>query len=108
MTSPLDIRPPATPIPGIPQLGGDIQKKAQQVAKEFEAMVLGQLLQPMFESLDSDGLFGGGSAEKMFRPMLVEQYASGLAKAGGIGLADGIAREIIRLQTQASVPTGSA
>jgi Rod binding domain-containing protein len=70
----------------------------KKVADEFEAMMLSQMLAPMFESLKTDGEFGGGAGEEMFRPMLVEQYAKGVAKAGGIGLSDSIAREIMRMQ----------
>ncbi len=37
----------------------------------------------------------------MFRPMLVEQYANSIAKAGGVGIADSIIRELQRMQVQA-------
>lgn len=70
----------------------------KKAAAEFEAMMIAQMLQPMFESLSTDGAFGGGSGEEMFRPMLVEQYAKGIAKNGGIGLSDVVAQEMLRMQ----------
>ena len=108
MTSPTNAAASAIPIPKS-TLGPKstlapaptpptIDPKIKKAAGEFESMVLSQMLAPIFESLDSDGLFGGGSAERMFRPMLVDQYAKGMAKAGGLGLADAVAREMMRLQ----------
>jgi Rod binding domain-containing protein len=79
-----------------------------KAAREFEKMVLGQMLQPMFEGLKTDGEFGGGSGEEMFRPMLIDQYAQAMGKAGGIGLADSIAREMMRLQTTTEPTNGVA
>jgi Rod binding domain-containing protein len=52
----------------------------------------------MFEGLPTDGLGGGGAGEAMFRPMLVQRYAEAMSKAGGIGLADNVMAEMIRLQ----------
>lgn len=71
---------------------------AREVAEEFEAMFISQLLAPMFESLDTDGPFGGGAAERAFRPMLVEEYAKQMSAQGGIGIADQVYTEILRMQ----------
>lgn len=75
-----------------------IPPELQRVAEEFEAMTLGQLLQPMFAALSTDGLGGGGIGEELFRPMLVNEYASGVARQGGIGLAQQLVHELMRLQ----------
>jgi Rod binding domain-containing protein len=80
-------------------------QEIRRVAEEFEGMVLSELLQPVFNSLDTDGLGGGGDGEQMFRPMLIERYAQGMAKSGGIGLADAIAAELQRLQTINAPPS---
>lgn len=71
----------------------------RQTAQDFEAMVVGELIAPMFEALDSEGLGGGGAGERMFRPMLVREYAKNIVANGGIGLSDVIAQEMIRMQT---------
>lgn len=83
---------PAAPKP-------EIDPKIKKAAAEFESMVIAQMLQPMFEALDSDGMFGGGTGERMFRPMLVDQYAQAMSKAGGIGIAQSVAEEMMRMQT---------
>jgi Rod binding domain-containing protein len=72
--------------------------EAMKVAKEFESSFLSQMLQPMFETLSTEPPFGGGAAEQTFRPMLVSQYAESLSKAGGIGIADAVLREIVKIQ----------
>jgi Rod binding domain-containing protein len=70
----------------------------RQAAEEFEAVFLTNMLSQMFAGVPTDGPFGGGHAEQMYRSMLIEQYGSGIAASGGIGLADEIARELLSLQ----------
>jgi Rod binding domain-containing protein len=72
--------------------------EARKVAQDFEAVFLGQMLQPMFNNIDAAEPFGGSSSEKMWKTMQVEEYGKAIAKAGGIGLADAVFREIIKTQ----------
>lgn len=73
-------------------------ERMREVAQRFEAQVFAQLLQPAFESL-GQGAFGGGAAEAQWRPMLVEGFATGAARAGrGIGIQDMVLRHMIRMQ----------
>ncbi len=83
--------------------GNPQAEAARQTAIEFEAVFLSQMLAPMFEGLDEDPLFGGGPGEDIYRSMLVEEYSNAIARAGGIGIADAVQREILRLQ-EASQP----
>lgn len=97
--------PVRAPLPGapLPTLSSRPQPAPEvlRAAQEFESMFLSEMLAPMFENLDTDGLGGGGIGEQMFRPMLVERYAEAIAKSGGVGLADAIVRELNRLQMAA-------
>jgi Rod binding domain-containing protein len=70
----------------------------RQVAQEFEALFLAEMLAPVFESVDTDGLFGGGESEKIFRSMMVQEYGKAIAQSGGVGIADAVQREILRMQ----------
>lgn len=70
----------------------------RRTAESFEAMFLAQMLAPMFEGLSTDGEFGGGAGERAFRPMLIEEYGKAIMRAGGVGVADAVAREMMRLQ----------
>ena len=89
---PLRTTPPATLSPA--QL-----QKISASAQQFESMALGALLQPMFQSVDTaHGLFGGGSGEDAWKPMLVTEIAKHIAAHGGLGLAKPVMDQMIRLQ----------
>jgi flagellar protein FlgJ len=73
-----------------------------QAARDFEAMALGQMLQPMFDAADtSKGLFGGGQGEAAFRPMLVNEIAKHMARHGGLGLARPVMTQMLRMREAA-------
>lgn len=70
----------------------------RRAAEEFESVFLSEMLGPMFEGLDTEGLGGGGMGEQIFRPMLIERYAEAIGRAGGVGIADSVVREFMRMQ----------
>jgi Rod binding domain-containing protein len=70
----------------------------RRAAEEFESVFLSEMLGPMFEGIDTEGLGGGGMGEQIFRPMLVERYAEAIGRAGGVGIADAVVREFMRMQ----------
>ena len=72
--------------------------KVDQAAKEFESVFISQMLQPMFEGIDVDPMFGGGSGEKVWRNMLVQEYGKIISQSGGIGIADNIKVELLKAQ----------
>jgi flagellar protein FlgJ len=82
-----------------------VPDEMRRAAEEFEAVFISEMLSPMFESLKTDGLGGGGMGEEIFRPMLVERYAEAITRAGGVGIADSIVRELMRMQETAAPPT---
>ena len=79
--------------------------RAWKAAQDFEAMALGELLKPMFDTVDlSRTPFGGGPGEEAWKPMLVTEMAKKLAAAGGLGLAGPIYQQILRMQEDADAP----
>ena len=73
--------------------------KLWQAAHDFEAMAIGQLLQPMFQTADTPpSAFGGGEGEALWRPMLVEAIGKQMAAHGGIGLAVPVFNAMLRAQ----------
>jgi peptidoglycan hydrolase FlgJ len=78
----------------------DVRTRAQaeQVAQQFERMFIAEMLGPMFQGLETDGPFGGGNAEATFRPMLIDQYADAIARGGGVGIAESVLKEILKMQ----------
>jgi flagellar protein FlgJ len=67
-------------------------------AGEFEEVFIGQMLTPLFDSVEVDETFGGGHGEEMFRSMLTQEYAKQVNRRGGFGLADSVYRELLRAQ----------
>jgi peptidoglycan hydrolase FlgJ len=89
--------PPAPPI-ARPMQSADPAKVAKS-AHDFEAMAIGQLLQPMFNTVDtSHGTFGGGAGEEAWKPMLVQEFAKQIANHGGLGLAKPVYDAMMRMQ----------
>lgn len=113
MTIPLAASTASTLAPAAPQR--PVPAEFRRTAEEFEAMALGQLLQPIFAAMSTDGLGGGGVGEEMFRPMLVDEYAKNLARSGGVGLGHYVIQELMRMQggdasvgAPAAAPTATA
>lgn len=78
--------------------GVKTREQARQVAQQFERMFISEMLGPMFQGLETDGPTGGGNAEATFRPMLIDQYADAITRGGGVGIADSVYKEILKLQ----------
>jgi len=72
--------------------------RLREAAEQFEAVFIAQMLAPMLEGLETDGIFGGGSGEQVYRSMLVEEYGKAIARSGGLGIADQVERELLKLQ----------
>lgn len=102
--APLPLNAAARPAPQPTQESEALRRAAE----EFEAVFLSEMLGPMFEGIDTEGLGGGGMGEQIFRPMLIERYAEAIGRAGGVGLADSVVREFMRMQAAQIVPPEDA
>lgn len=69
-----------------------------KAAKEFESSFLTAMLEQMWTGIEAEAPFGGGHAEKVYRSMVVGEYAKSISAAGGIGIADHVYREILSAQ----------
>jgi Rod binding domain-containing protein len=95
-TAQIPASPPAAPAR--PTQSADPAKMAKS-ARDFEAMAIGQLLQPMFNTVDtSNSAFSGGSGEEAWKPMLIQEFASQIAAHGGLGLAKPVYDAMQRMQ----------
>jgi Rod binding domain-containing protein len=56
------------------------------------------MLQQMFDGVETAPPFGGGPGEAMFKSFLTDAMGKQMAKAGGVGVADDVAREMLKLQ----------
>ena len=74
------------------------REKIAQAAEDFEAFFITKTMETMFEGISTDGMFGGGHAEKIYRSLLFNEYGKVMAKTGGIGVKDGVMRSILQMQ----------
>jgi flagellar protein FlgJ len=74
----------------------------REVAEQFEALFVAQMLKAMRDTIPKDGLFSS-SEMGTYQQMLDQQLALDLSKSGSIGLADLIEQQL-RPQGLGSVP----
>lgn len=90
-------------------LSAEALEKTRKAAIEFEGMTIGEMLQPMFDTVDTaNGLFGGGAAESQFRSLQVLEMGKQIANNGGIGLADSVYRQMLAMQEKAQQEKGQS
>ena len=77
-----------------------VTQRMRDTAEAFEASFLSQMLKPMFEGLSTDGPFGGGEAEGTWRGFMIDAMAKQTVRAGGVGLADQVVAQMLRMQEQ--------
>jgi Rod binding domain-containing protein len=80
--------------------GANVDKASQ----DFEAMFMSQMLQPMFDGVGTDPLFGGGHGEEMMKTFLVQEYGKIAAKSGHLGIAAMVKNEMIKAQSVGGKP----
>jgi len=82
--------------------GGPAPAKAAELARireaanEFEAVFLQQMLSAMREGVSEDSPLGG--PDSAFGSLLLSEQAKLISRAGGIGVADHILAELLKLQ----------
>ena len=101
---------PAMPLVPVQQAGPGqkamsqdaVQRAAKKAGEEFEALFIAEMLGPVFEGLSSEGMFGGGSGEKIYRSLMVQEYGKAIARAGGVGIAETVQSEMLKMQEMQS------
>ena len=84
------IQPPHAPK-------GDL-RAIDKAARDFEAVFISQMFEQMWSSVPTDGPFGGGSGERVFRSLMIQGIGKQIADQGGVGLAAAVKREMIAMQ----------
>ena len=77
---------------------------AGKAAKEFESVFISQFLGSMFSGVKTDGLFGGGQGEEMFRSLMIDEYGKAIEQRGGFGLAGSVTQQLMKFQEAPSQP----
>ena len=97
INAPRNVAPEAPAKPDSAQ-----QRRARETAEDFESVFLAQMLQHMNMGIDPEGPFGGGKGEEAYQSMVAEKYGEAITEMGGVGIADAIYREILRIQEAGS------
>ena len=87
------------PAPALPatNVSPAVAAKARAKAQDFEAVFLNSMFSHMFTHVN-EGPYSGGEAASTWRSFLTEEYSRNFAKAGGIGIADSVYRQLIAVQ----------
>jgi Rod binding domain-containing protein len=72
--------------------------QAKRAAEQFEGVFVSQFVSEMFSGISTDGPFGGGQGEAMFRSMMTDEYSKQIVAQGGFGLAASVQRELLKTQ----------
>ena len=83
---------------GLDPIQNRTEQAARDAAQSFEAMFIAQMLEHMAQDVGTDSMFSGGNSERIYKSMLNEQYAQEISNKGGVGIADAVYREILKLQ----------
>lgn len=72
--------------------------KAREAAEKFESFFIFSALQQMHPTDKQGGLLNENNAVRTFNQFLHENMAAEIAKAGGIGVADMVEKELLKFQ----------
>lgn len=73
------------------------QQKVMAAAREFEAVMIHQLLKTMRSTVPASGL-ESGAAMGTYRDMMDDELSKVMAHGTGLGFADAIARQLLDIQ----------
>jgi Rod binding domain-containing protein len=71
--------------------------KAKAAGEDFEAVFLNSMFQQMFSGV-GQGPFSGGPGAQIWRSFLTDEYSKSFVKAGGVGIAPVVQRELLAQQ----------
>ena len=89
---------PTAPVEA--QSAEQLAKRGQieKTARDFEASFLSVMLGQMFKDVGAQAPFSGGHGEAAFKSFLGDAMAKQMVQHGGVGLADRVAKEMLKLQ----------
>lgn len=78
-------------------------KKLKEASQEFEAYFINMLFKEMRKTIQEGGLVEKSQARSTFETMLDEEMSKNLSKQGGVGLADMIYNNMMRVYSATDV-----
>ncbi len=95
------LKPTPAALAAKPQMSADEATKRAAIKKtaiDYEASFLSTMLGEMFQGVDTPAPFGGGEGEAAYKSFMTEAYAKQMAKSGGVGVANAVQREMLKMQ----------
>jgi peptidoglycan hydrolase FlgJ len=94
---------PQMPQANMAQAASNLQssknkKAVDQASVQFEALFMNEMIAHMFEGVDTDGPFGGGHGEEVFRSLMIEEYGKKIAESGQTHISQTLAAEMLKMQ----------
>lgn len=77
----------------------------EESALDFEAVFITEMMKPMFDGLKTDGPFGGGKGEEIFRGIMLDEYGKDIASLNIIGIQTQVASQLIEMQSARTAET---
>ena len=87
----------ANQVPGVSQAKLPATKDAAQAAQQFEALLIGEMLKSMWQTVPQGQLLSGSHEESLYRDMLNEAISNSIAEGRGMGIKDVIFKDMNRL-----------
>lgn len=84
-----------------PAVSAKSLEATRQAAEEFVSFFASQMMQPMFDGVKTDEMFGGGVGEETWKSMMIDQYGKELARQDGLGLTDQVMTAMLQAQEKA-------
>ncbi len=83
-------------------------KRMQEVAREFEAVFVSEMMKPMFEGIETDEMFGGGKGEEVFRGMMIQEYGKTVSHKDVTGIQTQVLHKLIEMQAEQTAQSQTA
>lgn len=74
-----------------------LTQKPEEVARQFEGLLLKQMIDSMWSTVPKGGVISGSNEETMYRDMLNDALATSISEGKGIGVKDVILKDLNRL-----------
>jgi flagellar protein FlgJ len=74
-----------------------LTKNPQEAAKQFEALLVKEMLESMWSTVPKGGMLSGSNEESLYRDMFNEALANSISEGKGIGVKDVILKDFKRL-----------
>lgn len=87
-----------SPIPAMPKGRAMTEQQAEAASHDFESMFISQMVEQMFGDSVGEEAFGDADSGQIYKGLMIDAYGKEIAKSGGIGIAEYVKKELLKLQ----------